>query len=116
MSESGTIIWKEKIVGRATIVSNDMWYVDAEWISNKSEDAKEFEQLSNNLESFDVLKNPTKEFIVKLKYDDSATTPGKFLVLGLDGSKLYMRMIFDEIAISADTSDRLQKKPWWKLW
>jgi hypothetical protein len=109
MQDSGEIIWQGKPVGQGTITSVDMWYMDADWISNQSEVSKRFENTAAKLEAAEVIKSPTKGIIVEFIYKNAPSRSDRFLVLGLENSKLFLRCISKEIA---DWVDRKLLHPW----
>jgi hypothetical protein len=109
MQDTGEIIWQGKPVGHGTIISVDMWYLDADWISNQSEVAKRFENTAEKLKAAEVIKSPMKGIIVEFIYKNAPSKSDRFLVLGLENSKLFFRFISDEIA---DWVDRKLLDPW----
>lgn len=96
-----TIIWKTEEVGTISNIINDMWYCDADWLSNNSGHASTFENIASRLNAEEVIKSPEKGMVVFLRADGSSS---KFLILSLDKSRISMRMISDEVAAYADLS------------
>lgn len=109
MNNSGELIWKGQTVGKATIITVDMWYVNATWTPDQSEGAREFGHMASQLKAEEVIKNFEKGIIVELKYSNSSSKREKFLVLRLEGSNLYLRMVSNEVA---DRVDRKLLEPW----
>jgi hypothetical protein len=109
MNNSGTIAWKDKVIGRVTNLVSDMWYLDADWQRIQSEDALKFEDIASKLQSDEIIKDPAKGIVALLQFDDNQNSSDYVLILGMDKSKIFMRFINDEIAVYADK--RLMK-PW----
>lgn len=104
MENSASISWKGNEVGRVSNVMNDMWYLDADWFSNESENALRFEEIASKLNAEEVIKSPLKGIIALLDYGGSTSDPQKVLVLKLEESKIFMRIVSDELAAYADLS------------
>lgn len=104
MNNSGTIAWKNKAVGSVTNVTSDMWCLNADWRSAKSDASVNFESIASNLKSEEIIKDPAKGMIAVLRYDDALNSPQHVLMLSLDKSKIFMRVVSDEVAAYADMS------------
>lgn len=104
MENSAIILWKDEQVGKALNITNDMWYLDADWLSDKSEHSVKFTTEASKLEAEEIIKAPYKGMVAKLKYHNSSSNPENVLVLSLDRSKIFMRSISEELAAYADLS------------
>ena len=87
----------------------DMWYMDADWTPYQSDTTSKFEKLTFNLKSDEVIKEPSKGIVALLKYDEVPSNSHSVLILSVDSSKIFMRMISDEVAAYAN---KKLLKPW----
>jgi hypothetical protein len=87
----------------------DMWYVSAEFESNLSVEALNFQNIAIGLTADNVLKDPTQGLIIETKGINGASASEKFLVLGLSKSILFLRVVSHE---TADFVDRKLLEPW----
>ncbi|WP_165813964.1 hypothetical protein [Terrimonas sp.] len=92
-----------------TNIMSDMWYLDADWTPYQSDTTLKFEKLASGLKSNDVIKEPSNGIIALLKYDDVPSKSHSILILSIDHSKIFMRMVSDEVAAYAD---KKLLKPW----
>jgi hypothetical protein len=104
MNTSGTIFWKDKVVGTVTNVTADMWYLDADWQSVHSDNSLKFSNLASKLKAEDIIKDPAKGMIAILTYDDAPNSPQHVLILSLDKARIFMRIISGDVAAYADLS------------
>lgn len=108
MNTSGFLIWKGKAVVKATIISMDMWYVESDLEPDQTDHSHIFRNIATKLNRDDVIKNPQKGMTVELN-NETSSIGNRFLVLELKNSKLFMRLVSDEIA---DWVDKKLLEPW----
>jgi hypothetical protein len=109
MENSGTIVWRNEIVGSVTTIIADMWYLQADWKPNESDVASMFMALASKLKAQDVIKEPLNGIVASLRYDDNSSNDHYVLILSFDNSKIFMRSISDEVAFYVD---RQVLEPW----
>lgn len=102
MENSAIILWNDKEVGKVSNIINDMWYLEADWLSNKSEHSFKFATIASKLKAEEIIKAPFKGMVAQLKYDNSSSNAENVLILSLDKSRIFMRSISDEVAAYAD--------------
>lgn len=112
MENSATLIWNGKNIGTVHNISSDMWYLDAEWISNKSDDAYKFEEKVSTLVPDEILKEFSKGIVASLNYNSFTINENFVLILSLNKSKLLMRLINDETAAFVDLN---LMQPWQQI-
>lgn len=91
---------------------NDMWYLDANWVPNKSQHSLSFEAIASKLNAEEIIKSPFKGMVALIKYEGSSSDAEKVLILSLDNAKIFMRSIGDEVAAYVDLS---LMKPWQRI-
>lgn len=109
MENTAIISWKGEVVGTASNIINDMWYLDADWKPNQSDLSLRFMALASKLKGEDVIKEPSKALVARLQYNETSLCTHYVLILSVDKSKIFMRSISDEVAAYAD---RQLLEPW----
>ncbi len=102
MENAGTIIWKDEIVGTVSNIISDMWYLEADWKPNQSNASTKFMDLIFFLNAEDVIKDSRKGIVARLQYNTTNSNTNYVLILSVNNSELFMRLISDELAAYAD--------------
>ncbi len=109
MNDTAVILWKGEEVGTASNITNDMWYLDADWKPNASDVSSRFMALAYKLKGEEVIKEPSNGLVARLQYNETSSSAHFVLILSVDNSKIFMRSISDEVAAYAD---RQLLEPW----
>jgi hypothetical protein len=109
MENLAKIKWKNIEVGTVTNISADMWYLEGDWFSNQSEYTSKFEDITSKLKADEIIKSPFKGIVAHIEFEDSNSGSQNVLVLSMEKSKIFIRLINDEIAAYADLS---LMEPW----
>lgn len=96
MEESYEIIWRDSHVGRIESTISDMWYLDGNWVSNNSQNSRDFEKCIATFDARQIDKDPTKGTRVILKSGDTVTHA---LIYALDKHKLLLRRVIKDEAV-----------------
>jgi hypothetical protein len=109
MDNPAKILWKDKEVGTLANVTPDMWYLEADWLSNLSDHSATFEELASKLNADEVLKTPYNGLLAQLEFEGSSSSAQNVLILSLSKTSIFMRIVSDEVAAYADLN---LMQPW----
>ncbi|MEZ5003310.1 MAG: hypothetical protein R2730_09790 [Chitinophagales bacterium] len=97
--DSILIFWRNQLVGTMINIVPDMWYLEGDWISNKSAFADEFEARLTNLEFKKVLKDPTISTRIEFQSYGQNERKSIAIIMGIIDNVLCIRRIANKEAI-----------------
>ncbi len=98
MEDNLNIIWRGQKVGRIENCIPDMWYLEGNWILDKTAIANDFEKLVLSFDPKQVMRDPTKGTRVILVDEDNLGETHALIHSLTDGS-LFLRRVFHDDAI-----------------
>ncbi len=112
MKNLAIIEFKNIEIGIVTNITMDMGYLEGIWYSNQSEQALNFEGIVSKNIVKDIFESPLKGTLAKIRFSDSNANGQYVLIISLEESMLFMRLINEETAAYADLSIL---EPWQKV-
>jgi hypothetical protein len=94
-----TISWRDKAIGTITNLEIDIWYCNCQWHPDESPAAAEFRELVSGFNTQEILNTPELGTRIILK-DPGTNEETNALVISLEDQSLFIRYIYDRIAVN----------------
>ncbi|MGN6439458.1 MAG: hypothetical protein ACTHMM_23195 [Agriterribacter sp.] len=109
MNNCDVVSWQDEPVYTLTNIVSDMWYLSADCQPIYGNNHLKFKEIASKLDGKNVINDFAKGMVAVLTYSEAPGNSHYVLILSLEESMIFMRMLTNEMAVLLD-SDKLRRQ------